>query len=234
VREGSGTGEAKALSPGQAHELALKSAETDATKRALASFGNVFGLALYDREQSGVKKTSNGRCSGPDEIASRLWVLRSSSGETLSTFEAPNAFADALRKMLKEAGTAEELFSIWEHNVRTVRLLHRLYRRHSGRDGTDGTQLVLHLNSAQDVLERLTQEPMKPQSPDQNRAPPPHLPSPPELTRASSQSANQSAFALKNTSALSRSSLLDLRPHSLTRASHSVCPAERPRAQGQR
>ena len=40
VREGSGTGEAKAFTPGQAHELALKGAETDATKRALATFGN--------------------------------------------------------------------------------------------------------------------------------------------------------------------------------------------------
>ena len=48
VREGSGSGEAKAPTPGQAHELALKSAETDATKRALATFGNPFGLALYE------------------------------------------------------------------------------------------------------------------------------------------------------------------------------------------
>src|SRR6478672_7986243 len=40
VREGSGTGEGRALTPGQAHELALKGAETDATKRALATFGN--------------------------------------------------------------------------------------------------------------------------------------------------------------------------------------------------
>ena len=58
VREGSGTGEAKASTPGQAHELALKGAETDATKRALATFGNPFGLALYDREQGGVTQTS--------------------------------------------------------------------------------------------------------------------------------------------------------------------------------
>ena len=56
VREGSGTGEGKAPTPGQAHELALKGAETDATKRALATFGNPFGLALYDREQAGVRK----------------------------------------------------------------------------------------------------------------------------------------------------------------------------------
>ena len=35
VREGSGTGEGRASTPGQAHELALKGAETDATKRRL-------------------------------------------------------------------------------------------------------------------------------------------------------------------------------------------------------
>ena len=46
VREGSGTGEGKGDTPGQAHVIALKSAETDATKRALATFGNVFGLSL--------------------------------------------------------------------------------------------------------------------------------------------------------------------------------------------
>ena len=76
VREGSGSGEAKAPTPGQAHELALKGAETDATKRALATFGNPFGLALYDREQIGVRKTRGGKAApaiGP-------WVLRSASG----------------------------------------------------------------------------------------------------------------------------------------------------------
>ena len=51
VREGSGGCEATAATAGQAHELALKGAETDATKRALATFGNPFGVALYDREQ---------------------------------------------------------------------------------------------------------------------------------------------------------------------------------------
>jgi len=32
-------------------DAALKEAETDATKRALMSFGNAFGLALYDKQQ---------------------------------------------------------------------------------------------------------------------------------------------------------------------------------------
>ena len=35
IREGCGSGEARALTPGEAHELALKAAKTDATKRAL-------------------------------------------------------------------------------------------------------------------------------------------------------------------------------------------------------
>ena len=46
-RDGSGSGHGKAATPGEAHESALKGAETDATKRALATFGNQFGLALY-------------------------------------------------------------------------------------------------------------------------------------------------------------------------------------------
>ena len=65
VREGSGTGEGKAPTPGQAHELALKGAETDATKRALATFGNPFGLALYDREQVGVRKARGEKALPP-------------------------------------------------------------------------------------------------------------------------------------------------------------------------
>ena len=55
LRDGSGTGEGKALTPGQAH-LLFKGAETDAAKRTLATFGNPFGPALYDRGQNGVRK----------------------------------------------------------------------------------------------------------------------------------------------------------------------------------
>src|SRR5262249_22823102 len=45
VREGHGTGEGRSSSPGEVHDTALKAAETDATKRALATFGKPFGLA---------------------------------------------------------------------------------------------------------------------------------------------------------------------------------------------
>jgi hypothetical protein len=47
VRDGHGTGEAHAATLAEAHDRALKAAETDATKRALATFGRAFGLALY-------------------------------------------------------------------------------------------------------------------------------------------------------------------------------------------
>ena len=56
VREGIGTGFGRAPQPELAHDIALKAAETDATKRALATFGNPFGLALYDRDQAQVTK----------------------------------------------------------------------------------------------------------------------------------------------------------------------------------
>lgn len=49
VREGTGFGQATASHPGDAHERALKGAETDATKRALVTFGGRFGLLLHDK-----------------------------------------------------------------------------------------------------------------------------------------------------------------------------------------
>ena len=51
VREGHGSGEGRGPSPGEVHDTALKAAETDATKRALATFGRPFGLELYRKEK---------------------------------------------------------------------------------------------------------------------------------------------------------------------------------------
>src|SRR3974377_321656 len=45
IREGHGTGEGRGISPGEVHDIALKAAETDATKRALATFGQPLWLA---------------------------------------------------------------------------------------------------------------------------------------------------------------------------------------------
>ena len=58
VREGSGAGHGIDVDLGQAHESALKEAETDAMKRALMTFGNPFGLALYDKAQRQVTSSA--------------------------------------------------------------------------------------------------------------------------------------------------------------------------------
>jgi hypothetical protein len=58
IREGSGAGHGIDADLGLAHESALKEAETDATKRALMTFGNPFGLALYDKQQRQVSSSA--------------------------------------------------------------------------------------------------------------------------------------------------------------------------------
>jgi Rad52/22 family double-strand break repair protein len=52
IREGHGSGEGRGTSPGEVHDIALKAAETDATKRAFATFGRPFGLELYRKEKT--------------------------------------------------------------------------------------------------------------------------------------------------------------------------------------
>jgi hypothetical protein len=80
IREGCGAGHGIDTDLGQAHESALKEAETDAMKRALMTFGNPFGLALYDKQQREVTgaaagdRPSSGQVSRPR--ATPLRVVR--------------------------------------------------------------------------------------------------------------------------------------------------------------
>jgi len=60
-REGWGAGHGRGGSVGDKHESAVKEAETDARKRALMTFGNKFGLALYDKEQANVEDGSTAK-----------------------------------------------------------------------------------------------------------------------------------------------------------------------------
>ena len=58
IREGHGSGEGRGTSSGEVHDIALKAAETDATKRALATFGKQFGLELYRKDKKGILEHS--------------------------------------------------------------------------------------------------------------------------------------------------------------------------------
>jgi DNA recombination protein Rad52 len=73
IREGSGAGHGIDADLGQAHESALKEAETDAMKRALMTFGNPFGLALYDKQQRQVTSPAS---STPPNTRHRLSTQR--------------------------------------------------------------------------------------------------------------------------------------------------------------
>jgi hypothetical protein len=143
TREGCGSGQAKALSPGEAHELALKVAETDATKRALATFGNPFGLALYDREFAGVKNRKALIPASDDYHGPWLLSLPNGGGQS---FTKADEYIVALRKALSEAPDIEQLFGIWERNVDIVRALNRQSNRPTPR-GVIGQNLVAHLKS---------------------------------------------------------------------------------------
>jgi len=55
VREDFGAGHGYDVDAGLAHESAIKEAVTDALKRALRTFGNPFGLALYDKTRANVE-----------------------------------------------------------------------------------------------------------------------------------------------------------------------------------
>jgi Rad52/22 family double-strand break repair protein len=146
VREGSGSGEGKAPTPGQAHDIALKSAETDATKRALATFGNPFGLALYDREQAGVRQRSPAKTI-TEQIAKGPWMLRAAAGDPCGTFNHPDAFATALRRAMTEAQTIELLFAVWEQNLATVRAVNYTLKRNGNKEADFAKSLVAHLKS---------------------------------------------------------------------------------------
>src|SRR3546814_3594454 len=65
LREGCGFGQGIDKDVGQAHESAIKESETDAMKRALMTFGNQFGLALYDKTRANV-------CAPEDRKSTRL------------------------------------------------------------------------------------------------------------------------------------------------------------------
>jgi len=119
-RDGSGVGHGTGATLGEAHESALKEAETDATKRALTTFGNLFGLALYDKQQSGVRWSK--RVTAIKNEAEQ-WRLFSPEGQVLSTHADPGEFCAALRDALAATRSLEEVDALWSSNARTVELL---------------------------------------------------------------------------------------------------------------
>ena len=120
-REGCGSGQGRGNSPGEAHESALKEAETDAMKRALTTFGNPFGLALYDKEQQGVRgKARNHKKSNGPTLS---WILLTAEGEVISVHEDPIDYCKALRQVIEAGSSPERLKALWGRNSVAIEML---------------------------------------------------------------------------------------------------------------
>ena len=123
-RDGSGVGQGSGSTLGEAHESALKEAETDATKRALTTFGNLFGLALYDREQAGVRRTPRPRDhSALVDDESAPWILLGTRGELVSNHDSAESYCTGLKRAIDHAVLPKSLKSIWYYNEPTIQRL---------------------------------------------------------------------------------------------------------------
>jgi len=109
AREGTGCGTASARNAADAHERAIKAAETDATKRALATFGNRFGLCLYDKEQAGVS-----------EPALRALEIFCPDGRMFAERLSPEGFCTALRKIIDSTTDITELAAWQQRNASVI------------------------------------------------------------------------------------------------------------------
>jgi len=134
LREGSGWGWASARTLGAAHERALKSAETDATKRALATFGPRFGLNLYDKETS--RTTERKRPT---------LTLFAPDGRSLADNLSPEAFSSGLRHLIEACGTPDEIDTLAQNNAPAMADLRALSPYLRNTQGTHFSDLLMRL-----------------------------------------------------------------------------------------
>lgn len=138
TREGSGFGQARGRDQGEAHGLALKAAETDATKRALSTLGAPFGLTLYDPTHPstqeaitrGVKdraETNPSKCATsvpPDEQPTAPWIAFGPAGEIKGVFRDPILCCSAIRRTIEGTHSVPGLEAVYQANRRTMARLY--------------------------------------------------------------------------------------------------------------
>jgi DNA recombination protein Rad52 len=134
LREGTGFGQATAGHAGEAHERAMKAAETDATKRALATFGGRFGLSLYDKDRSdGAASANDGalRRSNSIEIPiaqSKDWPVREryrlvASDGSVCEVGSAESFCSGFRQLLDATRHHEEVETLRVNNAAMIATL---------------------------------------------------------------------------------------------------------------
>lgn len=130
TREGTGSGAGTGVTPGDAHEKALKEAETDAMKRALATFGNRFGLALYDKEQRGIRRESEQKTAATEQ-----WYVRSARSDTSTICHSVTEFYSELKRELQETKDIESVRALWNANEPGLKAAREAYPGLEDRNG---------------------------------------------------------------------------------------------------
>lgn len=120
VREGVGSGHGMGQTLGEAHESAIKEAETDAMKRALMTFGNPFGLALYDKAQTDVDR---------DDLGNRTMRggARVEKGMDDAKTEAAKIWATQQIAAIATIGDRHTLSDWWKANQKWIDNLEQRY-----------------------------------------------------------------------------------------------------------
>lgn len=112
AREGIGAGHGIDVDLGLAHESAIKEAETDAMKRALMTFGNPFGLALYDKTQENVE-THSAPQQGRNAAAAPSNMRNASRAAAAPNSGNDDALSKASLFAAKKCTDVEQLRSWW-------------------------------------------------------------------------------------------------------------------------
>jgi DNA repair and recombination protein RAD52 len=120
IREGSGAGHGIDADLGLAHESAIKEAESDAMKRALMTFGNQFGLALYDKTQANVEGTTPPNSNPPKQNQPRTTDQRGAQGR--------REVANQQHKGASKNDDTRKLYSALEKDMRLCQLADDLVR----------------------------------------------------------------------------------------------------------
>ena len=146
VREGTGWGSASATAAATANERALKAAETDATKRALSTFGPSFGLSLYDKDRVAANQRPT-------------FILYTPDGRPLANGLSAEAYCSGLRQLIDICRDVREVDELSRHNRSSLSDL-RVYVPSLRNDqGTHFATLLLRLLRRR--RERLAPAPVK-------------------------------------------------------------------------
>lgn len=118
TRDDVGAGHGFDADCGLAHESAIKEAVTDALKRALRTFGNPFGLALYDKTRANVEDDTkpNSASPKPNSVSDGQSVSR--NGEASGNSSNANGNSPSLAKpVLSQKDGAALVQAINERNT---------------------------------------------------------------------------------------------------------------------